>query len=301
MKKLFTLIFIGKCSFAQVTTLPNSIGIGQNTLSSIPLHINKNGEVARFQGTSPYVTFYNGSNFYGYLQAIGDHFEIGSKSLYNIDFFTGNQPRLRIYGDGSGITAYSKINAGGGINLTGALRLSNNPGTIGNVLMSVGNGTPIWGTVNENPQIGCKATFSSIVLPNNTSVPITAFSEVFDDGNNFNPTTGVFTVPSAGKYSIEGRITVSKRFESDANIAYGNAILGILVNATLVKEDILPYKTGYIGGVYPHVFFNQVLSLNQGDTVSFSVNQSNELSIETYIKPEMLTTRLSNISIIKLY
>lgn len=301
MKKLFALIFIGQCSFAQVTTLPNAIGIGQNTLPSIPLHINKSGEVARFQGTSPYVTFYNSNNFYGYFQAIGDHFEIGSKSLYNIDFFTGNQPRLRIYGDGSGITAYSKINAGGGINLTGALRLSNNPGTIGNVLMSVGNGTPIWGTVNENPQIGCKATFSSIVLPNNTSVPITTFAEVFDDGNNFNPTTGVFTVPSTGKYSIEGRITVSKRFESDANIAYGNAILGILVNATLVKEDILPYKTGYIGGVYPHVFFNQVLSLNQGDIVSFSINQSNELGIGTYIKPEIFTTRLSNISIIKLY
>jgi len=145
MKKLLALFLMIQCSFAQVTTLPHSIGIGQNTLSSIPLHINKAGEVARFQGTSPYVTFYNTNDFYGYFQAIGDHFEIGSKSLYNIDFYTGNQPRLRIYGDGSGITAYSKFNAGGGINLTGALRLSGNAGTIGNVLMSIGNGTPIWG------------------------------------------------------------------------------------------------------------------------------------------------------------
>lgn len=79
---------MAQCSFAQVTTLPNSIGIGPNTSSDIPLHINKNGEVARFQGASPYVTFYNAQDFYGYLQAIGDHFEIGSKGLYNIDFYT---------------------------------------------------------------------------------------------------------------------------------------------------------------------------------------------------------------------
>ena len=110
MKKLFALIFIGQCSFGQVTTLPNAIGIGQNTLPSIPLHINKSGEVARFQGTSPYVTFYNSNNFYGYFQAIGDHFEIGSKGIYNIDFFTGNLPRLRIYGDGKVSFAVSQTN-----------------------------------------------------------------------------------------------------------------------------------------------------------------------------------------------
>ncbi|GGD54979.1 hypothetical protein GCM10011514_18950 [Emticicia aquatilis] len=39
--------FIGLRSIAQVQALPYSIGIGQNTLSSIPLHIFNSGEVAR--------------------------------------------------------------------------------------------------------------------------------------------------------------------------------------------------------------------------------------------------------------
>lgn len=96
MKKLLALLFVIQYSFAQVSALPHSIGIGQNTLSSIPLHINKNGEVARFQGTSPYVTFYEGGNWNGYVQAYNNVFALGTKNTFDLNFYTDDLLRPRI-------------------------------------------------------------------------------------------------------------------------------------------------------------------------------------------------------------
>ncbi|MCU0323767.1 MAG: hypothetical protein MUF45_00735, partial [Spirosomaceae bacterium] len=90
--------------FSQVSTLPHSIGIGQNTISSIPFHIRKDGEVARFQGLSPYISFYEGNNFNGFIQAFSTSLGIGTKNSRDMIFYVNDIPRINISGSTGFIT-----------------------------------------------------------------------------------------------------------------------------------------------------------------------------------------------------
>jgi hypothetical protein len=298
---LLLLVMSGLVTSAQVRMEPNSVGVGQNLLTSIPLHINKGGEVSSFSGTGPYVSVYNGNSFYGYFQAIADHFEIGSKNSLNIDLFTGNQPRFRIYGDGSGITAYPRLNANAGINLTDAFQLNSFAGSFGNVVKSFGNTAPLWGSIIENPQTGfkCNANYS-FKMELNVDYALNNFEEVFDNGNNFNPVTGVFTVPSAGVYKFEGGFSVSKEYEYNPNINWGIFYLILKVNGLGVSTNLLPLTT-VSGSVKPHLSFTETIKLNQGDQVSFTVSQMNEYAMAVYFIPGSFSSRMNAVSGVKIY
>lgn len=274
MKKIIlSLMFalIGLYSIAQVQTLPNSIGIGTGINSSIPFHINKNGEVARFQGTWPYVTFYDGLNLSGYVQAINSTFEIGSKSNFDLNFFTGDTQRLKIFGDGTGITAYSRFNMGAGMNLVGAMRMAGNTGALGDVLMSLGNGTPVWSSISQNPQIGFRAyNLSAFTIPHNTETTITFINESFDDGGGLASNTGVFTAPSAGVYNFIVKLSIGITNPSIPNI---NGVLRLYLNNSLHENFSQTLSTN---NSYANRFESStVLKLAQNDTVYFSFFQVN--------------------------
>ncbi|MER0439060.1 hypothetical protein [Emticicia sp. W12TSBA100-4] len=269
MKKILFFLFFTQSLIAQVTTLPNSIGIGTGINSSIPLHINKNGELARFQGTSPYISLFDGLNMNGYLQAINNTFEIGSKNNYDLNFFTGDAQRLKIFGDGTGITAYSRFNMGAGMNLVGAMRMAGNTGALGDVLMSLGNGTPVWSSVSQNPQVGFSAYLNTNkTLLNATEYVIDNFIEHFDDGGNFNPTNGQFTVPSAGLY----------QFLLNPLLSHGTVASGIPVTVRLQVNNNFRFQTSSlvdISSSYGNGLNSTfIVKLNQGDVVTFSLIQN---------------------------
>ncbi len=269
MKKILFFLFFTQSLIAQVATLPNSIGIGTGINSSIPLHINKNGELARFQGTSPYISLFDGLNMNGYLQAINNTFEIGSKNNYDLNFFTGDAQRLKIFGDGTGITAYSRFNMGAGMNLVGAMRMAGNTGALGDVLMSLGNGTPVWSSVSQNPQVGFSAYLKvNKTLLNATEHLIDNYNENFDDGNNFNPTTGQFTVPSSGLYQFSLNPLLSNG-PTTSSIA---VIVRLKVNNTMrfQSESLIDIDSSF-GSSVNSTF---LAKLTQGDVVTFALFQS---------------------------
>jgi hypothetical protein len=275
MKKVLILLLL--CSRAVVAQPPMSIQIGAGTLPSLPIHVNYSGELARFQGTNPYLTFYNGANWNGYVQAFGNIFAIGTKNNFNLDLYTADLARFTIDGTTGQSTAHQRFNAVSGINLIGPLRVAgNNVGTSGDVLMSLGNGTPAWASVSFNPQVGCQVTFPSVfTIPHNTDTFLLGFTEYYDTSNNMNPLTGEFTVPSSGVYHFEGKLSLAKLNNANPDIANGIMVIDIVVNNSDRDRIILDFRT-LVQSTAPHRLYQNTLNLNANDVVKFKVRQINE-------------------------
>lgn len=284
MKKIFLIFSSILCffsSFAQVSINPNNIGVGPSTSTPIPLHINKNGEQARFQGTWPYITFYDGINMNGYLQAINSTFEIGSKNYYDLNLYTGDAPRININGNNGMVTVNQKLIAQNGIKLTGPLQAQGESvGADGMVLVSKGNTTPAW----ENQKVGFQATFpnGTFTLTHNAySTPI-SFVEHWDYDNNFTPSTGIFVAPSSGLYHFDWSFVISLSNGDPAvnqgrcrvalylgsNPAFGQYYYDFKATMSIPSATISGFKT---------------IKLNQGDSIMFSIYQSNENSRDASI------------------
>lgn len=284
MKKLFLLtsfVLSFITSFAQVSINPNNIGVGPTTNPLIPLHINKNGELARFQGSSPYVSFFDGLNMNGYIQAINSTFEIGSKNYYDLNFYTGDVPRVNINGSTGMVTVNQKLITQNGIKLTGPLQTQGESvGADGMVLVSKGNTTPAW----ENQKVGFQATFpnGNFTLPPNTFATPTSFTEHWDYDNNFTPSTGTFTVPSSGLYHFDWNFTIAL-FNGDPAVNQGRCRVIIYVNGSQAfGETSYEYKATMSVGTASISGF-KTIKLNQGDNVQFSIYQTNENNINARI------------------
>ncbi|MFY7911777.1 MAG: C1q-like domain-containing protein [Emticicia sp.] len=272
MKKILFFLFFTQSLIAQVQTLPNSIGIGTGINSSIPLHINKNGEIARFQGASPYVSLYDGLNMNGYLQAIGLRFEIGTKNNYDMDFYTSDTQRMNISGSTGKVTFNNGIQLlGGSLQAAGG-----NSGTDGMILVSKGSANPpAW----ENRKVGFDSYLSNgLSIPNNTDVILSGLVERYDFSNNFDNSTGEFTAPSDGLYSF----TVKIQYPSSASYNGVPAVIRAYKNF-VQREQI-----------------NKILRVNSGNNYSENLEctfqmalQSNDIVYFTFLQVSGSTLNIS--------
>lgn len=267
MKKIILILLISQIAYSQVTTLPNSIGIGQNTNTAIPFHIKKNGEVARFEGTWPFVSFYDGITMNGYIQGIYPTFEIGTKNNFNLNFFTGNAQRLSIDGTNGMATFSQKINANNGLKLTGPLQAQGESvGAVGMVLVSNGNATPAW----EDKRVGFQAgLISEATFLNNTESGFGSFTETLDYTNSFDNASGEFTVPSSGLYAFV--LNVPIRSNAGGPISNKPCIIRLIRNG--INED-----SRFLSFDLHQFYFNSIqctfyTSLTVNDIISFTFFQ----------------------------
>lgn len=197
-----------------------NVGIGTTAPPAVKLHVSSSAsEALRLQGPAAYQTFYNGSNYMGYIQAWTDALGIGSSSGNALRFYTnsGNE-RLTVLSNGNvGIgnsnPAY-RLDIGGTMNLNGVLRINNDPGISGQVLVSNGNALPAWQNLSStfsNPvRFGLFYTSDlagSTPVYNYTTRYNTSPADVTIAANSL-------TINRSGLYHLEGFIALEASYSS---------------------------------------------------------------------------------------
>jgi hypothetical protein len=85
-------------------TVSSAGNLGLGTLSpNAPLHINGTGELARFNATSPYITFHNSNVEKAWIGCDANNLNIGTvgtNATGNLYFYTNSGPRMSIFSNG---------------------------------------------------------------------------------------------------------------------------------------------------------------------------------------------------------
>lgn len=186
-----------------------------------------------------------------------------------------------VYGfsnSGKGVQGYSATGTGGdfttntgtALQTTGKVKLTGIGEGAGKVLTSDAAGSATWQAAGTN--VGFVARLSSDQTVTNNSA-LMNFTELTDDGNGFNPTTGIYTAPSAGLYTFKGRITFPL---VAGNNAY-TAKFTITSVGTTAEQSTAAYP--FVSGYTSSVELNITRKLNAGDTVTLSAAISSSASI----------------------
>ena len=105
-----------------------------------------------------------------------------------------------------------------------------------------------------------------------TETDITGYTESFDIGNDFNHTTGIFTVPVDGLYQIN--FMISGGGAQGASNLYGK----LLINGV----ELIRSRTDPQGGTSFSLNYSSILNLTSGDElkVTFLVDADTSVSID---------------------
>lgn len=304
MKKLFILLLFSIQALAQISNIPVRISIGTNE-STIPLSAKKINDLKfHFSGLNPYLTFFEGETFVGYLQNISNTFEIGTKNGQNLTFLTGSNSTTGFIGNTGQFYTFLLTNFPLGLQSSGALKTDYpaNTGTSGQVLRSrAGNYAPIWSDFNYDPQIGFSAVRNTnLTIFNSASTSIIdgltiTFQDTPSTGMN---NSGIYTAPSAGHYHFDVNIP----FFEWAVGANGSLSISLLKNNVI--QDGFFQSFGSYGSPNSQdglkASFDIILAAN--DVVSFGIAQSNNSFVNVVIpSASLLSYQKLTISGYKIY
>ncbi|PHN05124.1 tail fiber domain-containing protein [Flavilitoribacter nigricans] len=91
------MLYSGITASAQVVLKPTQIGINENNpAQNVSLHIRDNFESIRLDGSSPFISFYNGTDYRGYLYMTGDQMYLYNRKNGSIFFGANNAAKMTI-------------------------------------------------------------------------------------------------------------------------------------------------------------------------------------------------------------
>lgn len=157
------------------------------------------------------------------------------------------------------------LDIGGDLNFSGRLFVNGQTGSAGQVLTSNGpTNKPTWVNVEATP--GFEAYLNQNLDLNGGTNPLTDTEEIYDEGNTYNPVTGVFTTPSDGLYHF------------DYKLGFATTTIGVNgeVTAVIIKvNNVIPTGGKFVKRIWTNsiagesVMFSIDLKLNLGDEVTF--------------------------------
>ncbi|ARF08693.1 collagen triple helix repeat motif-containing protein [Catovirus CTV1] len=154
------------------------------------------------------------------------------------------------------------------------------PSTVMQSLLTVGP-TGATGPIGETGSIGPTGptgpTFNPLYfLANNpqniNSGTVTSWTEVYDSSNMFNSSTGVFTSPSNGLYSINSQITFSSQLIS---------ALAINVNETRIASSSQTVNLSLLSNFIFTISVSILTQLSTNDNVAIVVSGNSNLNLYT--------------------
>jgi hypothetical protein len=166
--------------------------------------------------------------------------------------------------DAAGTAAKLYAPGGGTALITdGKLKLTGIGEGLNKVLTSDANGNATW----QSAAVGFSAYLTSnVALTAYTSKILTGFTEDFEDGgNNFNPATGIYTIPSAGAYEF----TISLNFNGVISTVK-QVFISIYKNGVKYR-DFVVLAPALTEGVDYNTNVNSLVKLNAGDQISISI------------------------------
>ena len=167
----------------------------------------------------------------------------------------------------------SKLDVNGNVNVAGTLKINNSSGTVGQILVSNGAAPPTWQVQPAaNPQVGFLATqLTNQNMPSGfPETVLTNFNEIFDDGNSFNASTGVFTAPSAGVYHFDTKFSFSTSPWTEITIT---CFLKVnTINRESFQATLPPFH---------QIAFSYNVKLNAGNTVTLAALHFNPFTVIT--------------------
>ncbi|MGN7890332.1 hypothetical protein [Dyadobacter sp. 22481] len=174
---------------------------------------------------------------------------------------------------------------------TGQVTITDGTQGAGKVFTSDAVGAGSWQAAGPSVYVEASNTGAQTVVGGSGFNRIVMPTEIVDIGNNYNPATSQFTVPTTGYYMVMGR--TSK--DVTDNVSAHQLSFVLLVNGTLATQDILDALPGGQTGVAGFVHF-------QGATFGhFTAGDVLELSIRSLTTTPTASFVMNYLKIVKLF